>query len=1578
MSNHFHSLHLFFRCLILVLLLGSVGSVTAQSISGTVFQDFNSNGIYESIPTSGTYAYGEPGLSGVAVRAYNTAGVLSGSGVSGATGTYSFSTTGSGPFRVEFSIPGSLSSVNETAVNSTSLAAANSVQFTSPGSSTLNFGVLARADYCQSNPPLIVPCFVSGDALAPGVAAEHVIVSFPYSSSSSNTGTASAPNIVSNFDPTPRADAGQVGSVWGMAYQRETQKLFSAAFLKRHVGLGSGGLGGIYVTTPTGTAANGSLYVDLEAAPFNLNLGQTQLGTRSLPTSTTVSSTDPNAFTLVGKAGLGSMAISDDGSRLYITDLFNRQLLILNVGNPAKAAGSFTASDLTTVAIPTTVSCTNGLSRPFAVAVYRGKVYVGTVCTAESPGSTSANLSATVYAMDEATQTFSTTAVFNTPLTYPKGDVHAQFPAMGSTWEPWISNFSNFHFSQLGTTNVYRTARPQPMLSDIDFTDRGDMVLSLMDRSGHQLGYRQVSPVASTTLYSGYIGGDMLRARLQGSTWVLENNAIVTSATLGSTTGGGANNGQGPGNGEFFNHENFITDNNGDGTLEEIHQETSQGGAVIVPGTNNTVSINMDPLTTWSGGTIWHSNTNGAELRRYEIYRTINNNGVQVDGTYGKANGLGLPVALCDPAPIQIGNRVWKDTNDNGIQDPGEPALAGVTVRLSGPGLPTGGVSVTTNAAGEYYFSNATSSTNTTGFAYSLTGLTAGSSYSLTFPTSVSAGALLLSTKPNSATGTNPDLIDTDVAATGLIVFSLGQSGQNNFSFDAGYTSCAQEITSVTAICNPTTNLYTLTGTISLTNAPATSLTVSAAGASTVVSVSAGQSSVSFALSGSSLVSNGPASQTVTVVSSGSTCGLSSTTFAVPASCSVCSVSLVAATLATGTVGTPYSQTISATGGSGPYTYSVTAGTLPAGLSLSAGGILSGTPSTTGTSTFTVTATSAPNCSAVASYSVTVAPVPVCALNVTATPGACQTATNQYTLTGSLLLTNNTAGGIATVTDGIVSTTVTVPAQATAVSYTLSGFVSGSGSHTVTASLPGCGSATTTYAAPASCTVCPTLSLSATGLTSTTVGVAYSATLSTSGGQTPYSYSLIGGSLPVGLSLSADGTISGTPLSSGVYSTTIRVTDGRSCSDVLPFTLTVDAVPLCSLDLVVTPGNCNSAINEYSVTGTITAVNASGTQSLTVQEGNVSTVVTLTNNGPASFTLNGLMSDGGLHTITVFSSNTACGTVSQTYTAPASCTVAQPQLTLTKQASLSLAQVGDVVTYVIKVANTGPIAATNVVVDDILDSGIQYVPGSATASAGTYSASVTGGGTWTIASLPVGATATLSFSGSVLNEGVLYNTVRIPDLDLDAKVCTSVPIKVCQGAPFSIQLDAPAGYSRYQWYLTTPTGTTLVSDVVATTANAATANSYTATQAGEYRVIVDEGVVGSCPDQSCCPIIIEAVAVPQFTALTRNPTCISTTPQTNGQLSLTALNGDTRQFTYQYSSGSTFNAATATVAQTVPVNGIISSTLSAGIYTIRVFNSAGCFQDATVTLTANCDCKTDICTPLAIKKTRSLGKPVTP
>jgi hypothetical protein len=77
--------------------------------------------------------------------------------------------------------------------------------------------------------------------------------------------------------------------------------------------------------------------------------------------------------------------------------------------------------------------------------------------------------------------------------------------------------------------------------------------------------------------------------------------------------------------------------------------------------------------------------------------------------------------------------------------------------------------------------------------------------------------------------------------------------------------------------------------------------------------------------------------------------------------------------LSDGTVGTAYSQTLSATGGTPPYTWSIISGSLPAGLSLnSSTGVISGTSTTAGTSNFTVQVTDVDSNTATKALSITI------------------------------------------------------------------------------------------------------------------------------------------------------------------------------------------------------------------------------------------------------------------------------------------------------------------------------------------------------------------------------------------------------------------------------------------------------------------------------------------------------------------------------------------------------------------------------------------------------------------------------
>ncbi len=79
-------------------------------------------------------------------------------------------------------------------------------------------------------------------------------------------------------------------------------------------------------------------------------------------------------------------------------------------------------------------------------------------------------------------------------------------------------------------------------------------------------------------------------------------------------------------------------------------------------------------------------------------------------------------------------------------------------------------------------------------------------------------------------------------------------------------------------------------------------------------------------------------------------------------------------TLPYGQITAAYSQTLSATGGQSPYSFALTSGTLPDGLSLSPSGALSGSPTTAGSSTFTITVTDFNGCTSAQQFTIRTTP----------------------------------------------------------------------------------------------------------------------------------------------------------------------------------------------------------------------------------------------------------------------------------------------------------------------------------------------------------------------------------------------------------------------------------------------------------------------------------------------------------------------------------------------------------------------------------------------------------------------------
>jgi hypothetical protein len=270
-------------------------------------------------------------------------------------------------------------------------------------------------------------------------------------------------------------------------------------------------------------------------------------------------------------------------------------------------------------------------------------------------------------------------------------------------------------------------------------------------------------------------------------------------------------------------------------------------------------------------------------------------------------------------------------------------------------------------------------------------------------------------------------------------------------------------------------------------------------------------------------------------------------------------ITLSPATLPNGMVGTPYTQPITASGGTAPYTFAVTTGTLPAGLTLSAAGVLSGTPTTAGTSTVTITGTDANGCPASIVYTLVIAPVAVCPV-ITLSPVVLPSGMIALAYSQPITASGGTAPYVFTVTLG------SLPAGLT---LTPGGLLSGTpttvGSSNVSirgTDANGCFATVAYVIVIAPAVVCPVLTLSPSTLPNAAVGAAYSQQLTAAGGVAPYVYTLTSGTLPAGVTLTPTGLLSGTPTTAGTSTVTIRATDANGCFVSIVLTiLTVTTVP---------------------------------------------------------------------------------------------------------------------------------------------------------------------------------------------------------------------------------------------------------------------------------------------------------------------------------------------------------------------------------------------------------------------------------
>ncbi|WP_173645954.1 putative Ig domain-containing protein, partial [Agrobacterium bohemicum] len=114
----------------------------------------------------------------------------------------------------------------------------------------------------------------------------------------------------------------------------------------------------------------------------------------------------------------------------------------------------------------------------------------------------------------------------------------------------------------------------------------------------------------------------------------------------------------------------------------------------------------------------------------------------------------------------------------------------------------------------------------------------------------------------------------------------------------------------------------------------------------------------------------------------------------------------------------------------------------------------------------------------------------------------------------------------------------------------------------------------------------PSIALDPSTLSGGTYGDAYTHSFVASGGNAPYSYSVTPNALPAGMSLSSDGTLSGTPTVVGIFNFTVTASDSTTGSGA-PFS-TTQAYRLTINNVAPIAGDRSVAINANSADNVIT------------------------------------------------------------------------------------------------------------------------------------------------------------------------------------------------------------------------------------------------------------------------------------------------------------------------------------------------------------------------------------------------------
>ncbi|WP_041730799.1 SdrD B-like domain-containing protein [Conexibacter woesei] len=669
----------------LALLLALALPAGAATVSGTVFHDYNTNGLRDADPARGAV---DGPVAGLTARAFVASTRVVDTTTTAADGTYTLNAPDA-RVRIELSGPRpwwSTRQLNGLRSHEQFVDASRAVR-------GADFGVHYTRDWSVNNPPVSYAMHWPGPTnVNSGNSAIRGIDYFTTPQTGSTFNTEPSRRTLATF--------GEIGTVYGVGIDQSTGTLYAGAYYKRFAGLTRFGTGAIFRVGPLGAV---SLWADVSAGADGHPGSDVNDWFNTPPANRDMS------WDLVGRRGLGSVRVDPADQNLYVVNLNDNTLnrLPLDGTAPVRPASSTPVPD---------PGCTGGTWRAFSIGFDRGaseEMYVGGVCDAETSQST-ADLRAVVYRVGtpDGTPTFS--PVLSVPLTYtrvPNPPAGSPFQSASSDWQPWPTAATINGRGFLSPADVGRGRRGSvggslfvndesyPQLTGISVDSDGSLQLGFRDLMGDMSGNSVIGEGNTDPFDPSFFGasvtiqGDLLRAAPSGAGFTLESGGSV-----GGRTGFGARafaaggyGAVGPGNGYFYDP------NPGIGLSIPNNQ---LGGVMQVPGFRDVLSTQNDVLRATSNGFLWYDDANGRKTRLFENYFS---SPYSPTGGWQKANGLGDLDSYMGRAPVQIGNRLWYDVVRNGLQDADEDPVVDTVVEL----LDETGIVIdntTTDSSGEYVF----------------------------------------------------------------------------------------------------------------------------------------------------------------------------------------------------------------------------------------------------------------------------------------------------------------------------------------------------------------------------------------------------------------------------------------------------------------------------------------------------------------------------------------------------------------------------------------------------------------------------------------------------------------------------------------------------------------------------------------------------------------------------------------------------------------------------------------------------------------------------------------------------------